>query len=519
MNTSTSNKIYHCFLLPLLWLSLVEGQILKTDDTWTYLDNFGNAKWSPRNVHASCVFKGKLWVTGGRSDSHPLFNLEYTFANNDVWWSEDGTFWTQVTDLRGDFYAQNDDALQPGPAAPWYPRFGHSLNSVTLGDDEDKEIMILAGGYAPNPMNDVWITEDGSTWAYAGTAAWSPRAWHGATKFNGTLWIMGGTPVTNDIWVLKNIRKVTRPEPLTRAMFLTNTYEVAWEFVGEAAWSPRAAMGIISQYLQLNGSFYEGYHRMVLIGGYGGYLDERFDGGLRCRSDVWASLDGRNWTLLSENPPFGSIAWFGFNSWNPNVTIGQKATDRLWVAGGGFIGNQGNKEVLTMQGSVDVHWSFDGITWVRVNFKQGGGATGLALYSSNEWARTTIQGSTVFLGVWGHTLEVFIPTGSKNDTDKYPNGALYFIGGDQVGAGVLLNDVFRATFGLRCQQLGISCSGHGKCNAENTGCDCELGYVGEYCTEQIIIIAAGALRSVLFGAPEYALILTLIGVTFLHSIS
>ena len=47
-----------------------------------------------------------------------------------------------------------------------YPRFGHSLNSVTLGDDEDKEIMILAGGYAPNPMNDVWITEDGYTWAY-----------------------------------------------------------------------------------------------------------------------------------------------------------------------------------------------------------------------------------------------------------------------------------------------------------------------------------------------------------------
>ena len=91
-------------------------------------------------------------------------------------------------------------------------------------------------------------------------------------------------------------------------------------------------------------------------------------------------------------------------------------TDRLWVAGGGFIGNQGNKEVLTMQGSVDVHWSLDGITWVRVNFRQGGGTTGLALYSSNEWARTTIQGSVIFLGVWGHTLEVFTPKTSVNDT-------------------------------------------------------------------------------------------------------
>ncbi len=85
-------------------------------------------------------------------------------------------------------------------------------------------------------------------------------------------------------------------------------------------------MSVISQYVQLNGSFYEGYDRMILIGGYGGYLDERFDGGLRCRSDIWASLDGRNWTLVSDSPPFGSIAWFGLKAWNPNVTIGKKGS-------------------------------------------------------------------------------------------------------------------------------------------------------------------------------------------------
>ena len=78
-------------------------------------------------------------------------------------------FWTQETQLTGDFYAQNSDAQAPGDLAPWYTRFGHSLNvlkgsSYNMTDD----LMILTGGYSPEPSNDVWLTPDGSTWYYTG---------------------------------------------------------------------------------------------------------------------------------------------------------------------------------------------------------------------------------------------------------------------------------------------------------------------------------------------------------------
>lgn len=44
--------------------------------------------------------------------------------------------------------------------------------------------MVLAGGYASSPANDVWVTEDGKHWVYTGLAPWSERAWHGAVVFN-----------------------------------------------------------------------------------------------------------------------------------------------------------------------------------------------------------------------------------------------------------------------------------------------------------------------------------------------
>ena len=62
-----------------------------------------------------------------------------------------------------------------------------------------------------------------------------------------------------------------------------------------------------------------------------------------------------------------------------------------------------------MQGSVNTYWSHDAVEWALVNFVQGGGVSGLDLYSSNEWARATIEGVVVFLGVWGLTVHVFKP--------------------------------------------------------------------------------------------------------------
>ncbi|CAM9444796.1 unnamed protein product, partial [Choristocarpus tenellus] len=155
--------------------------------------------------HATAVFKDKLWVVGGRSELYQAYNLEYTHRRGDVWTSSDyGATWAQTVNLTGDFEEQNFDALNPGSLAPWYARFGHTLDvlNVTTFNGTTIELMILAGGYTPDANNDVWITKDGSKWSHAN---WTERAWHASTVFRDRIFIVGGSPLTNDIWASKNI--------------------------------------------------------------------------------------------------------------------------------------------------------------------------------------------------------------------------------------------------------------------------------------------------------------------------
>lgn len=110
------------------------------------------------------MFKNKLWVIGGRGELYQTYNLRYQNRRGDVWSSTDGTTWLQSDDLTGDFHLQNFDAVDPGSLAPWYARFGHTLDVLNVTDHSGVtvELMILAGGYTPDPDNDVWVTEDGS---------------------------------------------------------------------------------------------------------------------------------------------------------------------------------------------------------------------------------------------------------------------------------------------------------------------------------------------------------------------
>ena len=45
-----------------------------------------------------------------------------------------------------------------------FTRYGHTLSPVDINGDGVSDVMLLAGGYAPSPMNDQWITEDGKNW-------------------------------------------------------------------------------------------------------------------------------------------------------------------------------------------------------------------------------------------------------------------------------------------------------------------------------------------------------------------
>lgn len=172
----------------------------------------------------------------------------------------------------------------------------------------------------------------------------------------------------------------------------------------QTPWHPRCGMGVVVQ--SINATNYDGYDkRVVLIGGYGGFdtMDTRYDG-LRSKSDIWVTYNLSTWILLAESTQLGQMAWMGVANWEPQHSVNN---DRLWVVGGGFIGATGNAQQSVMVASVDTFYSYDAITWVQVNYHQGGGNSVLERYSSSEWSLSVIDGDTVFLGLWGHTLDVF----------------------------------------------------------------------------------------------------------------
>lgn len=226
---------------------------------------------------------------------------------------------------------------------------------------------------------------------------------------------------------------------------------------------------------------------MYMIGGFAGWPreDERWNGD-RTRNDVWKTRDGRNWELVMpptghNTMPFVGRAWHACYTWHDPTDktrgvrkpLGNKETDeddlpaKLFLAGGGYLGSKGNHEVYTLEGYVDMYWSYDGSTWHKTNYQEGKKES---LYSTNEWTSTFIGGKYVHRGKWGLTMES-LPIDQDLDLDgsisndaielEFCNGSqenilkcisgvanetgipsLFLIGGDTTDGGPLVNDVF-----------------------------------------------------------------------------
>jgi N-acetylneuraminic acid mutarotase len=152
------------------------------NDIWVSSDgttwqNVGTAAWSPRGSHAMVVHDGRLWLFGG--GDHAAADRSIDRFRNDVWVTDDGMTWTQVTE-----------------AAPWPAR---DQAAVLVLDDA----LYLIGGHG---LADVWKTVDGREWAQvASDAPWKSRHGAGRLVFDGKLWVFGGwsdqtTNALNDVW-------------------------------------------------------------------------------------------------------------------------------------------------------------------------------------------------------------------------------------------------------------------------------------------------------------------------------
>jgi hypothetical protein len=71
-------------------------QIPESSRNWNLLLSTDGVKFTARNAHASCVFKGEIWLTGGRVDLYSTYNLISSYKEDDVWHSADGATWKQV---------------------------------------------------------------------------------------------------------------------------------------------------------------------------------------------------------------------------------------------------------------------------------------------------------------------------------------------------------------------------------------------------------------------------------------
>jgi hypothetical protein len=519
--------------------------------------------FSPRHSHATCVFRCPhnptrkcLWLTGGATQPYRTWNLNMEDRASDVWYSEDGSNWFKVKNITGDFLdgVGNFDAKIGSDVAPWYSRFGHSLDTLDVDGDGNDDFMVLMGGYEPTVSNDVWISPNGTVWNFVGYAPWPERAYHATFKMNGDVYIAGGTPLSNDVW-----KGRFAPDETSRSGYnMTWTQEVK---DGDAAWAPRCAMCIISQIRKesimtdSNETTVMEKNRLYLIGGYASWPreDPRWNGA-RTRNDVWTSIDGKSWSLVL--PPEGKTTMpFVGRGWHscitlhdehdltrgirqaPHDTSSNELPAKMIIAGGAYTGEKNNNVVYDLEGYTDMFWSIDGSSWTKINYEEG---MDESLWSSNEWSQVLIGDKVLHRGKWGHTMELLSTNDDLNMNGLIDDGAvsielctgtgsipgrcvdfqvdernvrsLFIIGGDTTGdGGPYVNDVFISQPGIMCEQNGETCSSLGKCGFGNVGCICKSEeFIGEYCEKIDETFTSNSFKVAPLSVALYGMVLILL---------
>lgn len=159
--------------------SSLKNDVWSSADGKSWKQETANAPWSPRAYHQAVVLNGKIWVMAGGN-----YVPEYQ-AKNDVWCSEDGVNWEQVTEH-----------------APWSPRLWFSAV-------EYREHLWVIGGWSNDPSQnwgDVWYSKDGKEWnQLKSNVTWKERHEHSTYVFQDKIWVAGGhaKPLNSEVWTLE----------------------------------------------------------------------------------------------------------------------------------------------------------------------------------------------------------------------------------------------------------------------------------------------------------------------------
>ncbi len=234
----------------------------------------GGAPFGPRREIELLVFKDKLWVIGGLSQT-------------DVWCSDDGEHWTQTCPdagfatgvdmgvvFRDKMWVMSDGGVwNSGDGRHWSKVAGDlygERRNASLVAFQNKLWMIGGGNWM---SNDVWVSSNGTDWKCAvPSAPFPPRRAHISFVFNDRLWVLSGmggdwSNLLRDCW--------------SSADGIHWTREASTPFMARCAFSFAVAGG-----------------KIWVIGGDGGNF--------RYLNDVWVSPEGTDWKEVVAHAGFSN---------------------------------------------------------------------------------------------------------------------------------------------------------------------------------------------------------------------
>lgn len=276
--------------------STIHGDVWVSPDlgqTWVEVleDAESAGLWRNRAYFEAVTKGGYMYLMGGQNFTtfipDPPFVLPSEFFK-DVWRSEDGLIWKQMTD-NAEWATLPKATLPPDPpCGPPITQGRAGLSAVNfkgklwvLGGSQGDDLSIGGGPNCRQVFNDVWYSEDGSEWHLATESApWAARAGGVALVKGGWLYLMGGEKgftgeddYFNDVWRTKD--------------------GMTWEEVtgpDGAGWSPRPGhkCSVLANHF-------------VCMGGFAA-LNPFFPDFDTNPSDIWVSKDGAEWEQVSNSP-------------------------------------------------------------------------------------------------------------------------------------------------------------------------------------------------------------------------
>ena len=253
-----------------IW-STVDGEV------WTV--NAGGQPWGFRSSPGVCVFQNRMFVIGG-------FNITLGTSFNDVWVTEDGTNWENI--------------LPPGPGGT--TQFPERTNHCVVATNNG--IYVFGGedaGGTGTYFNDVWYTADGITWNELTSAApWTARADASCYFFQNKIWVVcgldsGGNEL-NDAW---------------------STYDgITWT-------QTSVAVGAGLGRFNCGNVVYRDQMWLIMGETSGGIL-----------SDIYSTTDGATWTLVTSTPGVTSSSKLGALVFGVPASVSQYRYQTIWLLGG-----------------------------------------------------------------------------------------------------------------------------------------------------------------------------------------